>query len=302
MMFGYNIFSGDIGPAVRREYGFLIRTGRTDEEVEQMLFGYFLPKLDDTQETEFWTSLAYCACKRDRLTPAIRENTMNILDKGGDLDQFQGNDRIKREKVLQNLRDRIHSAVYAPKKVQPYRPVACPWEKDSLLTYPVCHNPKFQDSPFWNRRVLLRVANVKRIPESHIVPQEVFIDDMVVCLCDWYGEDIQNPEWAKMLPIIPFAEEPPLLPPNARLLGMAEGKMGDIGTEIYRRMTTGATLYGVSLNLYGGQRILKKELHYVGKATGPVPDLAKALQHIAGPYGFDSYVIRALEKYGTKRE
>ena len=105
---GPDIFSDDIARDVRSEYRLLLGSGKTAQEAEDMLIGYYAGRLDDADRDVFWFALALSEWKAGRLSLAVKEKALDALDRGDDLARWAQNGKEKafqkRMAVLENLR------------------------------------------------------------------------------------------------------------------------------------------------------------------------------------------------------
>lgn len=208
---GPDIFSDDIARDVRSEYRLLLGSGKTAQEAEDMLIGYYAGRLDDADRDVFWFALALSEWKAGRLSLAVKEKALDALDRGDDLARWAQNGKEKafqkRMAVLENLRAMLLSPPDLPRKIPKPTVHHCPWEVGSLLAYRIITNSeKLHDHPCFGKYVLLRVVRVQKHPVSRLFDTGYYDESMDVALYNWIGDVVPEPGIVERLHFIPIME------------------------------------------------------------------------------------------------
>jgi hypothetical protein len=85
-----------------------------------------------------WLALAMTQWKLGRLVPSVKENALEVIDSGADLQRWSTaseKERRKRAKVLSDARATLLSDPPAPKRVRPRFRQATDWEIGDLLAH-----------------------------------------------------------------------------------------------------------------------------------------------------------------------
>ncbi|MBQ7049054.1 MAG: hypothetical protein IJN87_00360 [Firmicutes bacterium] len=211
---GTAIFSDDIAAEVRNEYNALLSIGKNDEQIEELLCGYYASILNcgDPDEAVFWFALALCSWKKGRLSDKVKSKALSSLDQGIDLERWRMSrdrkDYMKRKKVLEDLKKTLLSPMPPQKKMRKPNVHHCPWKVGSLLAYRIITNREaLEGDPCFGKYALLRVIKIDKNPVSKLAPNEYYDESMLVGLYGWIGAEIPDSKITCNLEYIPIDEE-----------------------------------------------------------------------------------------------
>ena len=102
---GTAIFSDDYTADIKREYQALISCGVPMKEALDKTIEYFQVNVSD--DPRFWFAIASIQCKYNILDDEVRAVTLEILNNGGDLDEWDNDNAAKRRKVLSELQKKL---------------------------------------------------------------------------------------------------------------------------------------------------------------------------------------------------
>lgn len=204
------LFGDDLACDVRSEYGLLLSLLRNNHEVENKLISYYSDILfvNDEDEPVFWFALAYCEWKRGLLSNRVKEKALGFIDSGIDLQRWKNSgdkNYKKRQKVLEDLREKILSPMSESGNIPKPHVYRCPWKVGTLLAYRLT-SEKVKSYGMYGKFVLLRVIKIDKCPVSSIMPTELYDENMMVGLYDWYGDEIPNEAIVEKLDFIPIKD------------------------------------------------------------------------------------------------
>ena len=185
---GTAIFSDDLAADLRGEFRHLIGDGLSPGEATQHLQAEYAETLTDQDEGPvFWLALAATQWKLGRLQDAVREQALEVIESGSDLARWQGSDRKKREKVLEQLAEQLNSPQPAAKKIRKRFRDFTEWDLHEAIGYTLASGQKciLRVVGFWEDRG-------GRYPRVEVL--------------DWKGEEF--PETSVLGQIPPRKEQP----------------------------------------------------------------------------------------------
>lgn len=116
-----------------------LRRGKTVEGITRELMDEYADVMDDIDVApSFWFALADMQWKLGRLMPEVKEQALAWLDSGGDLAVWQEENpklAAKRQKILEELRNKLNSPQPPEKKISQYRLYKCEWQVGDVFAY-----------------------------------------------------------------------------------------------------------------------------------------------------------------------
>lgn len=205
------IINADLGEKIRSEYRKLLSVGKSDEEAENLIVDYFRGQLLDDKLTmgRFWMALALYEWEFGRLTENADRNARQWAC-------FPW-DNISKT-ALETLVNTLDAPLPPKKKVRiPSYVSHCPWPVGSLLAYRIisAKHPYVTESPFYEKYVLLRIIQIKKIPVTRLAPNDAWNERMLVGLYHWIGDSIPDPKIIDDLQFTAISVQEPSLPVSA---------------------------------------------------------------------------------------
>lgn len=121
---GTAIFANDDAADVRADWRDGILEGRDGEDLTRWLIRSHSRGLWGRHERGlFWIALAAAQMETGRLAPDVRRKALRYLSKGGDLAEWEGPDRRRREVVLERLEEKLKGPQPAPKRLRRTKPL-----------------------------------------------------------------------------------------------------------------------------------------------------------------------------------
>jgi hypothetical protein len=114
------IFGNDLASDVRATYRELLEDGIPDDQALLKVEQEFAYAADDPDNrAAFWTALAATQMRLGRLDSRVRDQTIAVIDSGGDLHMWEGSDVSRRKAALTKLRDQLLGPQKRPVRVRP---------------------------------------------------------------------------------------------------------------------------------------------------------------------------------------
>ena len=114
------IFGNDLASDVRATYRELLEDGVSDEEALLKVEKEFSHASNDPDNrAAFWTALAATQVRLGRLDGRVRDQTIAVIDSGGDLHMWESTDAARRKAVLAKLRSQLLGPQKRPIRVRP---------------------------------------------------------------------------------------------------------------------------------------------------------------------------------------
>ena len=102
------IFGNDLAADVRDTYRELLEDGVPDTDALQKVEQEFAHAANDPDNrAAFWSALASTQMRLGRLDDRVRDQTIAIIDAGGDLHMWESTDAARRKAVLAKLRSQL---------------------------------------------------------------------------------------------------------------------------------------------------------------------------------------------------
>lgn len=135
---GPGLFQDDTACDVRDAFDDLIADGMTAADATAELVRQWEPSAADPEISGvFWIALAAAQYRQGRLVDQVQERAVTIIDSGDDLLRFfdQPGLRLKRGKILEDLKHRLLGPQRKPKKITPTVRHFNAWEIGDILAY-----------------------------------------------------------------------------------------------------------------------------------------------------------------------
>ena len=138
---GPKLYQDDVAEDVRDYYKDQLRRGKTNEEVTNELIEDNEDIISDEDEAPvFWFALADTQWSLGRLFPFVKEKALEHLKSGENLKRWEEEAINKkeykaREKVLQELEQKLMSPMPPEKKVSQYKLYKCEWNIGDVFAY-----------------------------------------------------------------------------------------------------------------------------------------------------------------------
>ena len=136
---GTGLYQDDVAEDIKTDYINFLKEGKTNQEAYDKLIADNQMIINDFEDGPvFWFALADTQWKLGRLMPYVKEQALKHLDEGTDLLKWEewGKPFLKRRiKVLDDLKNRLMSAMPAEKKVPLFKYYKCNWNIGDAYAY-----------------------------------------------------------------------------------------------------------------------------------------------------------------------
>ena len=132
---GVAIFSDDLAADLRDEFRTLIGDGLSASEAVVKLLEEYGTELDDDETPVFWLSLAAIQWKLGHIDENTQRRALEVIDSGSDLERWDERDRVKRQQVLEKLREQLLSPAPSPKKVRRTIKATTDWQLGEVVAF-----------------------------------------------------------------------------------------------------------------------------------------------------------------------
>ncbi|MFX0549445.1 hypothetical protein ACOAKC_08910 [Hathewaya histolytica] len=172
---GPKLYQDDVAEDVRDYYKDQLKRGKTNEEVTKELIDDNEDIiLDQDEALVFWFALADTQWNLGRLLPFVKEKALEYLKSGTNLEIWEKeaiNQREYkvREKVLQELEQKLMSPMPPEKKISQYKFYKCEWNIGDMYAYKL-ESDYAKEKGLSNRYLLIRKACEYIWWPGHTVP------------------------------------------------------------------------------------------------------------------------------------
>lgn len=133
---GTKIFQSDVALDVKEEYKGELLRGNSDEAALQAVKESCLDFVSDMDDQyDFWFALASYSFDLGRLLPEVKEKAVSLIDEGGDLDRWEGQEKAKRSAVLNELKAKLLSEQPPRKEFKPLKKRVSPLEPNDVYYF-----------------------------------------------------------------------------------------------------------------------------------------------------------------------
>lgn len=172
---GAKLYQDDIAEDVRDYYKDQLKRGKTNEEVTKELIEDNEDIIQDEDEAPvFWFALADTQWNLGRLLPYVKEKALEYLNSKSTLNRWEKEainqkEYKTREKVLQELEQKLKSLMPSEKKITQHKLYKCEWNIGDIFAYKL-ESEYAKEVGLDNRYLLIRKAYEDVWWPGHIVP------------------------------------------------------------------------------------------------------------------------------------
>ncbi|MEQ8156789.1 MAG: hypothetical protein ABRQ25_18250 [Clostridiaceae bacterium] len=172
---GPKLYQDDVAEDVRDYYKDQLKRGKTNEEVTKELIEDNEDIISDEDEAPvFWFALADTQWNLGRLLPFVKEKALEYLKNGINLARWEEeaiNQREYkvREKVLQELEQKLNSPMPPEKKISQHKIYKCEWNIGDIFAYKL-ESDYAKEKGLGNRYLLIRKGDEYVWWPGHIIP------------------------------------------------------------------------------------------------------------------------------------
>lgn len=170
---GTALYSNDAASDIRGDYVDLLRRGKTNQEVVEILmqrnqdiFG------DEEEEPLFWFALADTQWNNGRLIPEVKERALFFLEQNEELERWKesGEKKVKAwQNTLNKLKEKLLTPQPPEKKIYKYRLYKCEWKLGDVFAYQFTGDYS-KEKGFYQKYIAFRKVTEARWYPGHIVP------------------------------------------------------------------------------------------------------------------------------------
>ena len=182
---GVKLYQDDVAEDVRSQFKDLLHRGKTTQEITKQMIDEYSGEIDDYDDGPiFWFALADTQWNLGRLMPEVKEQALDLLAKGFDLERWRQEDpksAVIREKVLEELQQKLNSPQPPEKKISQYHLYKCEWKVGDVFAYQFI-SEEAKDSGYYQKYIYFVKAQEREWYPGHIVPAVFFykkLDDMI---------------------------------------------------------------------------------------------------------------------------
>jgi len=182
---GAKLYQDDIAEDVKGQFKDLLRRGKTTEEITKQMINDYSVEIGDSDDSPvFWFALADTQWNLGRLMPEVREQALELLDRGYDLARWQEENpklAVIREKVLKELQQKLNSPQPPEKKISQYRLYKCKWNIGDVFAYQF-NGIYAKENGYYQKYVYFVKILEQLWHPGHIVPRVYFykkLDDVI---------------------------------------------------------------------------------------------------------------------------
>ena len=133
------LYQNDLSADVRDDYISKLKAGKSDEEaLKEILEEYKEESEDDDEKYNFYLALADTLWKKGRLTDALKDKALEILEEDKVSERWMS-EKIRKEriKVLDKLKGKLESPMPERKKVPIHKPYKLGWEEGDVYCFQI---------------------------------------------------------------------------------------------------------------------------------------------------------------------
>lgn len=170
---GTGLYCDDVAQDIKDDYIEQLKTGKTDEEALKYIIESNKYLLDDEDDGPvFWFALADTLWNLGRLDDFVKEKAMYYLNEGGNLRKWKlenPKESIKREKVLNDLYNKLNTIQPEKKRISKRKLYKCEWKIGDVFAYPLLSNEAKDNGLYGRYIILIKVGEVTWYP-GHVIP------------------------------------------------------------------------------------------------------------------------------------
>ncbi len=170
---GTALYSNDSASDIRGDYVDLLRRGKTNQEVVEILMQRNREIFDDEEEEPlFWFALADTQWNNGRLLPEVKEKALFFLEQKGELERWKESGE-KKVQAWQNTLKKLKAKLLTPqppeKRIYKYRLYKCEWNLGDIFAYQFTGEYS-QEKGFYQKYIAFRKVTETSWYPGHIVP------------------------------------------------------------------------------------------------------------------------------------
>jgi len=172
---GPKLYQDDVAEDVRDYYKDQLKRGKTNEEVTRVLIEDNEDIIQDEDEAPvFWFALADTQWNLGRLLPTVKEKALEYLKIGSNLKRWESEainqkEYKIREKVLQELEQKLKSQMPLEKKITQYKFYKCEWNIGDIFAYKL-ESDYAKEAGVSNKYLIIRKVDEYVWWPGHIIP------------------------------------------------------------------------------------------------------------------------------------
>lgn len=159
---GYKLYEDDVACDVRDYYKDCLRELKESDLSETKTLAYFEDELNDSYDSSIvWFALAETEWQLGRLSEKVRENALEHINSGNNLEIWrEAGEKLaeKREKVLLNLKETIQSPMPSMKKLRKSHVFICSWNIGDVFAYQLKSN-EANEKGFFGKWLVVQNVN-----------------------------------------------------------------------------------------------------------------------------------------------
>lgn len=170
---GPKLYQDDLAIDIRDRYKEELKRGKTGKQItKELLEEYETILLDSDDAPIFWFALADTQWELGRLEDEVKRNALYYIQDGSDLKRWKiENPRLvnKREKVLEELKNKLLTPQPTKKVVSIHKLYQCEWNLGDLYAYPL-ENGYAEEKGVAGRFFLFHKVGESTYYPGHIIP------------------------------------------------------------------------------------------------------------------------------------
>lgn len=168
---GVDLYQNDTSSDVKEQFEEQLRKGKSAENATKELIEAYSCVSDDMYEQcAFWFALADTQWTWGVLQPEVKEQALNLLEKGGDIGKWQDLIlQLQRKRVLFDLRINLMSPQPPMKKPIKRRVYRCQWKVGDVFAYRL-ESELAKEKGLYGRYFLIQKVDEGTWHPGHIVP------------------------------------------------------------------------------------------------------------------------------------
>ncbi len=172
-IWGLELYQNDISLDIKDEFVELYNSGKTTQDITDKLMKDYQSIIGNiVEEPLFWLALADTQWNFGVLTSFVKEKALCWIDKGSDLFDLQTTDmpaKMKRKKVLEELRSKLLSPQPPVKKPVKKRIYKCQWKIGDVFAYQL-ESDLAKERNLYGRYLLIQKIDEDVWHPGHVVP------------------------------------------------------------------------------------------------------------------------------------
>ena len=136
---GAKLYQDDLAQDIKETYIDMLKQGKDNKEITKKLIEEYVNNLDAEETSIFWLTLSDIQWDYGRLIEEVKEEALKHIKSGENLNRWkeEGTEKeyMERKQVLEELEQKLKSAMPAEKKIRKKKPYICPWEIGDVFAY-----------------------------------------------------------------------------------------------------------------------------------------------------------------------